>query len=141
MLSDILCDEYHQLKRGWEQYQKDYSKDQNEEVEDILERMNALLWKLDSPDFIGSYRFEDGGHYQAHKLAFLEYRQKIFDAAGDLNEEWEDKEEAYEYLHWDAEQERWALAMSKLKAKGKSKWAMKLKERIFNELHEKLFGK
>jgi len=140
MLSDILCDEYHKLKRGWEQYKEDYSKEQNEEVEDILERMNALLWKLDSPDFIGSYRFDDGGHYQAHKLAFLEYRKQIFEAAGDLTEDWKGKEQTEEEIFFTTEHKKWALAMSKLKAKGKSKWAMNLKEKIFDELHEKLFG-
>lgn len=70
----------------------------------------------------------------------LDYRRQIFEAAGDLTEDWKGKEESYKYHHWGGpESERWALAMSKLKAQGKLRWAQNLRGKTLKELHKKLF--
>lgn len=131
MLSDSLFDAYEALKSDYLHYLLDseyYSKDVFDEVENILQRMDALRTKLDTSEYRGTYRFDDGGALQRYKIAVLKYQHELVMLAGELSKEVSSEDEVFFTTH----SKRMTLAHEKPISEGKKE--------VLTKLHKKYFG-
>jgi hypothetical protein len=127
MLSDSLFTAFEYLKEEFQQYEKDYSAETCVEVVSILERINALRYKLDADNFVGSMRFEDEGALDNHKKKVWYYMKDVYELAGDLSEELPDCDDE---IRNDI-QLNWQIAMKKVEGEGKLEEYLKIRLKYF----------
>lgn len=86
-LSDSLFNAYYELKEDYLDYTSEHKKKWtlHEEIEHILDRLDAIVGKIDSDDYRGTYRYEDNGAYVAFVQVNRNIQNEIIALAGDLN--------------------------------------------------------
>ncbi|MEO5891716.1 MAG: hypothetical protein ABIQ31_15825 [Ferruginibacter sp.] len=111
-----------------------------EETESILDRLDALRYKLDSINFVGSKRYEDDGALAACKSAMRKYQRDVYKLAGDLTVDFNGREKAFEFPDFSGNGNKWQLARLKIDSDGNSHLVEEIEKKHF-EPYWKRFGR